>query len=233
MNDRETARYDMFGRVVVFGTDNAADFAAGSVATLGFAKLKNNIIPGLDTAKAQQKPEGATAKSVLLDGLRLDVQNITRTARAISQTEAGFAQKFRAPGSASDHDLLTATDAILAQLVPVPTDTPAQTAAKAANVAKFVARELPASFATDLGNDRKAVDTAAEGQEDEREEGVSSTSAVGRLIRDGMAEVNTLDAICHNKYTRDADKLRAWKSASHIERAPKKKKPGTPTPPPG
>ena len=29
MNDRETRRYDMFGRVKTFGTDNTADFAAG------------------------------------------------------------------------------------------------------------------------------------------------------------------------------------------------------------
>ena len=33
MNDRETRRYDMFGRVQTFGKDNATDFAAGSKAT--------------------------------------------------------------------------------------------------------------------------------------------------------------------------------------------------------
>ena len=32
MNDRETRRYDMFGRVKTFGTDNATDFAAGGEA---------------------------------------------------------------------------------------------------------------------------------------------------------------------------------------------------------
>lgn len=39
-----------------------------------------------------------------------------------------------------------------------------------------------------------------------------------------MAEVTQLDAIMHNKYARDPDKLRAWSSASHIERAPKREK---------
>jgi len=34
-----------------------------------------------------------------------------------------------------------------------------------------------------------------------------------------------------NKYTRNADKLRAWDSASHIERAPQREK--KPTPPAG
>jgi hypothetical protein len=49
---------------------------------------------------------------------------------------------------------------------------------------------------------------------------VQSTAAVGRLIKVGMKEVNYLNAIMHNKYSRDGDKLRAWKSASHIEHAP-------------
>jgi hypothetical protein len=58
--------------------------------------------------------------------------------------------------------------------------------------------------------------------------GVQSTAAVGRLIKAGMKEVNYLDAIVHNKYSRDGDKLRAWKSASHIERAPHREKPARP-----
>ena len=40
----------------------------------------------------------------------------------------------------------------------------------------------------------------------------------------GMGEVTQLDAIMHNKYARNPDKLRAWESASHIERAPKREK---------
>jgi hypothetical protein len=36
----------------------------------------------------------------------------------------------------------------------------------------------------------------------------------------------------HNKYSRDHAKLRAWESASHVERAPQReKKPEPPTPP--
>ena len=62
-------------------------------------------------------------------------------------------------------------------------------------------------------------------------EGVDSTAAVGRRIKARMKEVNYLDAIMHNKYARDPDKLRAWQSASHIERAPQREK-KTPTPPP-
>jgi len=46
-----------------------------------------------------------------------------------------------------------------------------------------------------------------------------------------MKEVNYLDAIMHNKYSRNPEKLRAWQSASHIERAWQREK-KSPTPPP-
>jgi hypothetical protein len=46
-----------------------------------------------------------------------------------------------------------------------------------------------------------------------------------------MKECNYLDAIFHNVYTRVPEKQRAWMSESHLERAPKRKKP-TGAPPP-
>jgi len=39
-----------------------------------------------------------------------------------------------------------------------------------------------------------------------------------------MKEVIYLNAIMHNKYARNPDKLRAWESASRIERAPQREK---------
>lgn len=83
-----------------------------------------------------------------------------------------------------------------------------------------------------LTDDRKAIDSANTNLESDREGGVASTAAVGRLIGDGMKEITYLDAIVHNKYARDPDKLRAWESASHIERAPQREKKTTPTPTP-
>ena len=79
-------------------------------------------------------------------------------------------------------------------------------------------------------NDRETAATInlAAPTESDDGEGVESTAAIGRLIKAGMKEVNYLDAIVRNKYARNADKLRAWDSASHIERAPvREKKPPT------
>ena len=217
MNDRETIRYDVFGRVDTFGKDNAADFAPTSEATKRFANVRR-IITDLDKEKANQKRGSATAKEVLLDALRLDLQNIARTARAIAQDEPGFADKFRTPDSPSQAALLTAADSFLAQLAIQPGDNAATQTAKTALVAKFIAHELPGDFVTDLQGDRAAIDAAEDAKESGDQGGVASTAAVGRLIRDGMKEVNYLNAIIHNKYSRNAEKLRSWQSASTTPR---------------
>ena len=104
---------------------------------------------------------------------------------------------------------------------------------KTALIAKFIAHELPADFVTDLAADRQAIDDAKDSTASDDNEGTASTAeaaegnkggwrvgkpAVGRLIKAGMREVNYLDAIVHNKYASNPDKLRAWDCASHVER---------------
>jgi len=91
--------------------------------------------------------------------------------------------------------------------------------------AQFIAHELDEDFVENLEEDRQAVDTAQDVARTEDNEGVESTATIGRLIRDGQKEVKYLNAIMHNKYSRNPEKLRAWKSASHIERAPQREKP--------
>lgn len=179
----------MGGRVQAVGKDNTADFAAGSKAAGHFASV------------AQIIKDLATAKEVLLDALRLDLQNIARTARAVDAAEPGFADKFRTPDSPSQTALLTAGDSVVLEL------------AKPGVPAKFIAYEMPAYFVQDLKDDIAAIRAADTDMESDDQEGVASTAAVGRLIRAGMAEVTQLDAIVNNKYARNPEKLRAWESA--------------------
>ena len=214
----------MFGRVQIFCTHNGSDFAEGSRCQGCAAKL-TKVITDLDTAKVAQAAAAATAKEVLLDALRLDVQNVTRTASASAQDEPGFAESFRPPASDSHGDLLTATDAILSKLLVTPGDSEPVRAAKNALAAKFIAHELSVDFVKDLATDRAAVLAAQVLEDTVGNDSVASTAAIGRLIRAGMKEINYLDAIIHNKYARNPDKLRAWESASHTERAPQREKP--------
>ena len=220
MSARAIHRFDVDSRVQTFGKDNAADFAAGSKSAGHFATLAQTTTD-LDTAKAGQDGGTATAKAVLFDALRLDLQNIARTARAIAETQPGFADKYRLPDNPSQAALLTAADAVVQEL------------AQPGIPAKFLAYEMPADFVQDLKDDLAAIRSADDDMESDDQSGVASTSAVGRLIKAGMAEVTQLNAIIKNKYARSPDKLRAWQSASHIERAPQReKKPAGGTTPP-
>ena len=83
---------------------------------------------------------------------------------------------------------------------------------------------MPAEFAQHLVDDRAAIDVAKAAENKGDSEGVKNTALIGRLVAEGMKESNYLDAIFHNLYTRNPEKLRAWLNASHLERAPKRAK---------
>ena len=114
-------------------------------------------------------------------------------------------------------------------------DTAADKTAKAALRARFVEYELPADFVTHLRADRNAITQANKNNQGEVLGGVENTGLIGELLGKINDEIGELDAIMYNKYTRQPEKLRAWQSASHVERAPQREKkpptPPTPTPP--
>jgi hypothetical protein len=223
MDHPSFARYDKFVRVLAFGQLNAADVAATD-APAHLAKL-GTIITGLDKAKAGQHGGSDTPVAVLRDALALDVQNITRTARALAQDDPDYGVLFRPPAEHNPHALITAADAILGNLiVDADKDDAATKAAKAARIAKFTAKGLPADFAQTLAADRVAITDAHEVENNDDSDGVKNTAAISLLVDAGMKECNHLDAIFHNVYVRNPDKLRAWLSASHLERPAKKAK---------
>ena len=233
MNDRDQRRYDRLTLVQTFGVENTADFAAGSKAKTHFGNL-DGLIEKLDNAKAGQTPN-RVSKETLLDAVMIDLKNLARTARSIELTEKGFAAPSRIPDNPSESAITTYTDAVLQRLEDQPADSAATQTAKAALRARFVACELPADFVTHLRADRNAIADANRRNQAETQGGVENTGLIGQLLGQANDEVTGLDAIMHNKYTRQPEKLRAWQSASHVERAPQReKKPApapTPTPP--
>ena len=214
MNDRDIRRYTMFERVEIFGQKNAADFLPDSPGAARFAAI-TQIIHDVDSAKAVQQLGGATAKDAVLDALRENLHKVVRTARAIAQDDAGFADNVHMPPRSSQAALLTAVDATLLHL-----DTAGVTA-------KLVAHGLPADFVQHLTADRVAAVNARGEMKGTNHAGVVSTAAIDRLMRAGMKQVKYLDAIVRITYTRASDQRRAWESARTIERpARRKKKPG-------
>lgn len=232
MNDRDQRRYDRLPRVQTFGRENSGDFAAGSKANILFGRIDQHI-KALDDAKAGQTP-ARVSKSTLLDALLLDFKNIARTARAIALTENSFAAPYRIPDNPSESAITTHADALLKILednnAPVAEggDTPAQKTAKAALRARFIAYELPVDFVEDLRTDREAIREANKHNQGETQGGVENTQAIGQILGLAAKDAQELDTIMRNKYARNAAKLAAWESASHVERAPQReKKPAT------
>ena len=54
--------------------------------------------------------------------------------------------------------------------------------------------------------------------------GRENTEAIGQILALAATDVQVLDAIMHNRYARQPAKLKAWLSASRVERAPQREK---------
>ena len=62
-----------------------------------------------------------------------------------------------------------------------------------------------------------------------------SAEAIGTLLNQANGIVTRLTSLIHNRFKTNPDKVHAWKQASRIERAPRKKQPAPapePTPEP-
>ena len=227
MNDRSRRRYDKCKRAFNFATANASDVATTD-APQHITKL-GNIIKGLDKSKASQAHGSAEPREVLIDALRLDMQDITRMARAIGQETVGFEKLFRAPASDTPSVILTTADTFIGNLIPTPTNDPATQAAKTDRQAKFVAHGFVPDFAATLQMHRSQIEDTEVAEDNADSKGEENTAAIGRLIAAGMIECNYLDAIFHVVYRSNRDKLAAWICENHLERAPQKAKTTTKT----
>jgi hypothetical protein len=221
---------DMFGRVITFWKTNSADIPAGSKGAGYYASL-GSISSQLVSAGATQKSGKVTAQNALILSLDTDLQNIARTASAIAQDVPGFDDLFAPPPHYNPGEVLATANAYLVQLAAQPGDDATTTAAKAARVKQFTDHALPATFVADLQAQVAAIGSVKDTHEAGREKGVASTTATGQLAREGKKQVKYLDAIAQNLYKGNAEQLRAWASASHVEHDPNHQG-ATPTPAP-
>lgn len=221
MKDRDLRRSDRATRVQTFGLDNAADFLPGSKADGLFTDL-GGVLADLIQARVGQLRTPVT-KQTLLDALFTDFKDIARTSRAIALEEPEFpAGAYRFPADYSEATATTHAESLLKLL---------EGAANAALGAKFIAFEISPGFVADLRADLQAIRDINSGKISDNLEGVENTAAIDTLLGQAQGIITRLDAIMQNKYSSNPDKLVAWKSASHVERAAKKTEPATPPPP--
>jgi len=75
-----------------------------------------------------------------------------------------------------------------------------------------------------LRDDIAALEAAINNQSRGTGESVAARVAIETKVDEGVAVLNKLEAIMRNKYASNPAILAEWTSASHVERAPRRKK---------
>jgi hypothetical protein len=239
MNAREQARFDMLKRVGTFGANHATDFTDPvppyTKVTPGQTKAKqllddlNTPDTGLidriqDNAGTQQSGSGTarggvTSKAVLRDALYLELKGLNRSAAALAaeQGKPDLMDKFRLPHGATDTILVAKAKAIADAAHPLAND--------------FIGLAHEDSFVADLRAHIAAFQSADETKDTGQQSRAGATAEFGPLLDEAMKKVKQLDAIMHNLYRTNAERMGEWLTASHVERqANKKEEPAKPSP---
>jgi hypothetical protein len=221
MEDNDRREFDRLVRVREYCAERAGAFPAGSRGAQLFAAL-TALITELEAKAASQSAgltsarTGTMSKAAARAALLEDVEAMRLTARAIALDNPDFANNFRLPpGRLTDQQLLATARAF---------------AAAAASVKdEFIKYELPADFLEDLNADIENFERAVVVQSRSTDAHVAATEAIDEGLERGGDLVRQLDAVVRNKFRGDRAMLAAWTSASHVERAPRRKQAQQPT----
>lgn len=148
------------------------------------------------------------------DDAREDLKDVVdafvRTARAIEETKPGFAARYRSASQLSDRGLLDLAIGI-AEVAPP-------------HKADFINHAMPPDclegLAAAIAKLQQTMTDQSEGRADIKSAGVS----IEGTMDDGMSVRRRMDAVARNFYRDNSAVLAEWETASHIEKAPKKKK---------
>ncbi len=214
MNDLERSYYNAFVRVRDFGAESADDFPANSAGGESFA-LVGEAADEMEQSGATQI-SGASGQATMRKGLALaelreDVRAINRTARALAVDNHDIGELFRMPRGNNEQNLLAAARAFLTDATPLKN--------------QFIEFGLPADFLEDLQADTAAFEQSVGNKGAAASEKISATALIDDAVDKGLQGLRRLRAIVMNKYRNNPAKLAAWTSASHVERAARKKSP--------
>jgi hypothetical protein len=217
MNDADRRRYEMQVRAAKFGADNAADFTGLAATT--FAEL-TALVEGSETKSAAQSAGMGDAaqlfnvKSTCRENLRDQMSDIARTSKSMEYAIDGISNKFFFQRNLNDASLLAKARAFYTESAPYDDD--------------FKNYGLDKDFRDHLNDAADAFEATFSNTATATAEHVAATADLASKISQGMVKVRVLDGIVRNKYAADPGKLAAWLSASHVEKAPKKKESPTP-----
>ena len=216
MEDTHHRRRDMALRLRDFSTNNqfpANSMGAQLATRLTTLMLELDQLVADESSSAGSKRGGTVTREAAREAIRETLEAISRTARAIDHVLPGFSEKFRLPAGNNDQILVDMGLAFAENAAP--------------ESARFIAFGMPADFIEDLQNEIATLRAAMSAQSTS----VADRKAAAVLIEDKLDEImlvrREMDAYVRNAFRDDARVLSEWTSARHIQRAPKRKDPGS------
>jgi hypothetical protein len=214
MTDTDGLTHAMLVRSREAFAQNVNDFSAGGVARQLFANLQVEIlnIERLSAAFGSGRSEAKQVTQTIndaRDNLFADLIAIREAAKVL-----GVEGKFPYPPRSNDEELVQVAGVYATSALPLKAD--------------LIAHELPPDFLEDLAADKAAFQAAMA----ERQNAVGDHIAARRELDDALARgveiVRKLTSLMKVRYANNPGKLAEWAAATHIERAPRRRR--TPTP---
>jgi hypothetical protein len=218
MDDSQNRTVQTAVRVRGFDAQHIADFSEGGVARQLFSELIEGIATAQSLAAAQlagigDAHQSARSRNEARLALRQAIDAIFRIARIM-----GLESQFQKLAGHSDEDLINTATSYATHALPLK--------------AQFIAHEMPADFIDDLNDDVATLRASIATQGDAVGDHVEATATLDATV-DGLVEnIRKQDGFMKNKYANNPGVLAEWISASHIERAPRRKSKATEPPPP-
>lgn len=208
-------QYNRFDRSVKYIDSRQSDFAAGSKALTLRDELKT-MLGEFNAAGQEPKAAGkgsrsyTSAKLSALNALREDLVAIARSAEVIAAGNSKFKNTFMLPDRRRKNELASAARQFIKDAGSVKDE--------------FLALEMKPNFLEQLQTRLDGYEAAQGGQKPEKGARVVATDAVSTLVSRGSLALDVLDVVMRNKYSEDADAIKAWEEACSLEFTPRRKK---------
>lgn len=209
MNIHVRRRRDTFIRIKAFSIEFPEDFPAGSPHEEQMQEI-STVLAGIEEAAGEQASGfGKTRFEYRGKGtnrmiLRDQMEDISTVADTLAYTIEGVDLLFKVAKDLSDAALIALATAFIERAEPYK--------------AQFVRYGLKPTFIDDLQAAKQAFEDSLTVPESASEAQVEATAKLDPLVRRGMIARNILNGLMKIKYKTNSARMRAWQSATHIDR---------------
>lgn len=208
MNIHVRRRRDTFIGMKGFRLEYPADFPAGSDEAEQLDEVETALALIEQYGGDQSSGFGNVrftynSKGIARENLRELLEDIETAARTLAYKIEGIDLIFRIPRNLNDAAMLALGRSFIEQIPPYKQD---------------LERRLGQSFLTDLQTAADAFETSLTSPESATDAQVEATAQLDEATRRGMIARRILQGMMKLKYKNNPARMRAWQSASHLDR---------------